>query len=177
MIYAKLINENEIEIASKNYKGIFNFSSNEKIMKKHGFYPLVQTKKIMGRAVKYIFEDDAIKEVLREFTDDELEKYKEQKKYFLWKSFKQYQQKYVDAEDLILASMLSINGNQKGTAVRNWVQNLWLKYYEEKNKIESLTPSSNFGIINYDPSVCGFPTYSIYELNQEVLKGVLEDGK
>lgn len=170
MIYAKFINENEIEIAQRNYKSIFNFSSNERLMKKYGFYPVIQTKKVTGRAVKYIFEDNVIKEVLREFTIDELNEYKEQRKFYLWKIFKQYQQKYVDAEDLILATTLSMNGNSKGTAVRNWVQNLWFKYYEEKHKLESLTPSSDFSSINYDPSICGSPEYSIYELNQEILR-------
>ena len=65
-----------------------------------------------------------------------------------------------------MATTLSLANKPKGTAVRNWVFQLWDAYYIVKAKIENATTVDE--IENIDISVTiGAPPYSIKELNEE----------
>ena len=84
----------------------------------------------------------------------------------LWSNYKAFQRKHVDPEDLTMATTLSIANKPKGTAVRNWVFQLWDAYYIVKAKIENATTVDE--IENIDLAVTiGAPPYSIKELNEE----------
>ena len=54
----------------------------------------------------------------------------------LWSNYKAFQRKYVDPEDLTLATTLSLANQPMGTAVRNWVFQLWDEYYVAKSLLE-----------------------------------------
>ena len=84
----------------------------------------------------------------------------------LWSNYKAFQRKYVDPEDLILATTLSIANQPMGTAVRNWVFQLWDAYYIVKARIENATTVDV--IENIDLAVTiGAPPYTIKQLNEE----------
>ena len=84
----------------------------------------------------------------------------------LWSNYKAFQRKHVDPEDLTMATTLSLANKPKGTAVRNWVFQLWDAYYIVKAKIENATTVDV--IENIDLAVTiGAPPYSIKELNEE----------
>ena len=91
-----------------------------------------------------------------------------QKEHFitlLWGNYKDYQHKYVDPEDLTLATRLETLGNEKGKSVAKWAQDLWMLYYAEKAKIEI----GDFDNVDFLPDRHGEPLYTIYELNIELL--------
>ena len=97
-----------------------------------------------------------------------IEELKEEKYSALWSNFKEYQTKRVDAEDLVLASMGSLAGKPKCTAVRDWVMNLWRRYYVIKDQIAAATDHKSIEVIDLSPDSCGEIPYSIRELNEEV---------
>ena len=84
----------------------------------------------------------------------------------LWSNYKAFQRRYVDPEDLTLATTLSLANKPKGTAVRNWVFQLWDAYYIMKGQIENATTVDV--IENIDLAVTGdAPPYTIKQLNEE----------
>lgn len=84
----------------------------------------------------------------------------------LWSNYKAFQRRYVDPEDLTLATTLSVANKPKGTAVRNWVFQLWDAYYIVKARIENATTVDV--IENIDLAVTiGAPPYTIKQLNEE----------
>lgn len=84
----------------------------------------------------------------------------------LWSNYKAFQRRYVDPEDLTLATTLSLANKPKGTAVRNWVFQLWDAYYILKGQIENATTVD--AIENIDLAVTiGAPPYTIKQLNEE----------
>ena len=84
----------------------------------------------------------------------------------LWSNYKTFQRRYVDPEDLTLATTLSLANKPKGTAVRNWVFQLWDAYYIMKGQIENATTVDI--IENVDLAVTiGAPPYTIKQLNEE----------
>lgn len=84
----------------------------------------------------------------------------------LWSNYKAFQRRYVDPEDLTLATTLSLANKPKGTAVRNWVFQLWDEYYIVKARIENATTVDV--IENIDLAVTiGAPPYTIKQLNEE----------
>lgn len=89
----------------------------------------------------------------------------EEKSHSLWASYKRYQQKYVDGEDLTLASLMMLQGNLKGKSLTFWVQKLWLNYYHQKALLLAGQPYSADPAINVPP-----PDYTIAQLNQDVLR-------
>lgn len=86
----------------------------------------------------------------------------------LWNNFKTYQTIRCDAEDLVLASMGSLGGYSKCTAVRDWVMNLWKIYYTKKDLIKNAESEEIIRSIDITANECGELPYSIRELNQQV---------
>ena len=84
----------------------------------------------------------------------------------LWSNYKEFQRVHVDPEDLTLATTLSLANKPKGTAVRNWVFELWDKYYTVKSKLEKAARIEEITAIDL---TCTFdlPPYTIKELNEE----------
>lgn len=93
----------------------------------------------------------------------------------LWENYKFYQEKYVDAEDLVLASMGSLSGSAKCTAVRDWVMRLWKKYYQRKDQIAAAETAEEAKAVDLTADECGVPAYTIRELNEEF--GTDENGE
>ena len=85
----------------------------------------------------------------------------------LWRNYKTYQEKYVDAEDLTLASIGSLAGSEKCIAVRNWVMLLWKKYYIKKDQIAAAQTNEEINNIDLSANDCGISPYTIRELNDE----------
>lgn len=167
MRYAKIKTEFEIEIAPKHYKGIFNFDNHPEAMEKEGFFPLIETEPQEAMKATYQLTQGQIIQSWVELPQDELDALKASKINLLWRNYKQHQTKFIDAEDLILATTLSMAGKPKGTAVRNWVQSLWTAYYIEKDKLETATKAADFTIVKFCPDAIGEPPFSIRELNLE----------
>ena len=86
----------------------------------------------------------------------------------LWTNYKVYQEKFVDAEDLVLASMGSLAGSEKCTAVRDWVMRLWKMYYEKKDRIAAASTAEEAKTVDLTADECGVPPYTIRELNEEL---------
>ena len=84
----------------------------------------------------------------------------------LWSNYKAFQRKYVDPEDLILATTLSIANQPMGTAVRNWVFLLWDAYYVVRAQIVNATSVDAVNAIDISVKL-GTPPYTIKELNEE----------
>lgn len=85
----------------------------------------------------------------------------------LWRNYKAHQQKYVDAEDLTLATLCAANGSEKGSAVQLWVMNLWAQYYTVRDAITAAETSDALAVIDLTAESYGEPPYTIRELNEE----------
>lgn len=85
----------------------------------------------------------------------------------LWKNYKAHQTKYVDAEDLTLASLCAAGGSAKGKAVQAWVMGLWKTYYTVKDLIATASTKEVLDAINLTATDYGEPPYTIRELNEE----------
>ena len=85
----------------------------------------------------------------------------------LWRNYKAHQQKYVDAEDLTLATTCAANGSEKGAAVQLWVMQLWAQYYTVKDAITAAETSDALAAIDLTADAFGEPPYTIRELNEE----------
>ena len=85
----------------------------------------------------------------------------------LWRNYKAHQQKYVDAEDLTLATTCAANGSEKGSAVQLWVMNLWAQYYTVKDAISEAETEEALAVIDLTAESYGEPPYTIRELNEE----------
>ena len=101
---------------------------------------------------------------LSEVTLDEL---KAQAVNRLWRNYKTHQQKYVDAEDLTLATLCASQGSAKGSAVQLWVMNLWAQYYTVRDAITAAGTSDALAAIDLTAESYGEPPYTIRELNEE----------
>lgn len=84
----------------------------------------------------------------------------------LWSNYKAFQRRYVDPEDLTLATTLSLANQPMGTAVRNWVFQLWDAYYILKGQIENATTVDVIENIDLAVTVDA-PPYTIKQLNEE----------
>lgn len=84
----------------------------------------------------------------------------------LWSNYKAFQRKYVDPEDLTMASTLALAKKPKGIAVRNWVFLLWDAYYVVKAQIVNATSVDAVNAIDISVKL-GIPPYTIKELNEE----------
>lgn len=85
----------------------------------------------------------------------------------LWKNYKAFQTKYVDAEDLTLASLCASGGSAKGKAVQAWVMGLWQTYYAVKDQLEAVQDLEGLNAIELTADGYGTPPYTIRELNVE----------
>ncbi len=85
----------------------------------------------------------------------------------LWTNYKSHQQKYVDPEDLTLATVCAANGSAKGAAVQAWVMRLWADYYQVRDRIDAAHDIGELGSINLAPDPENVPPYTIRELNEE----------
>ena len=85
----------------------------------------------------------------------------------LWRNYKTYQQQYVDAEDLTLATTCAANGSEKGSAVQLWVMQLWAQNYTVKDAITAAETADALAAIDLTADAIGEPPYTIRELNEE----------
>ena len=85
----------------------------------------------------------------------------------LWSNYKEHQTKYVDAEDLTLASLCAAGGSAKGKAVQAWVMGLWKQYYTVKDLIDAATTLEVLNGLDLTAESYGEPPYTIRELNEE----------
>lgn len=95
----------------------------------------------------------------------------------LWRNYKTYQQKYVDAEDLTLATLCASQGSAKGSAVQLWVMNLWAQYYTVRDAITAAETSDALAAIDLTAESYGEPPYTIRELNEEAAAFLANSGK
>lgn len=92
---------------------------------------------------------------------------KEKARKRLWSNYKAHQTKYVDAEDLTLASLCAAGGSVKGKAVQAWVMGLWKQYYTVKDLIDAATTLEVLNGLDLTAASYGEPPYTIRELNEE----------
>lgn len=92
---------------------------------------------------------------------------KEKARKRLWSNYKEHQTKYVDAEDLTLASLCAAGGSAKGKAVQAWVMGLWKQYYTVKDLIDAATTLEVLNGLDLTAESYGEPPYTIRELNEE----------
>ena len=85
----------------------------------------------------------------------------------LWENYKEFQTRYVDAEDLTLAVLCASHGSLKGTAVQSWVMGLWQTYYGVKDRIAAAASAAELDAVDLAPDAYGAPPYTIRELNEE----------
>lgn len=85
----------------------------------------------------------------------------------LWRNYKAYQQKYVDAEDLTLATLCAAKGSEKGSVVQMWVMSLWAQYYTVRDAISEAETEEALSAIDLTAEWYGEPPYTIRELNEE----------
>lgn len=85
----------------------------------------------------------------------------------LWSNYKAHQTKYVDAEDLTLATTCAAYGSEKGKAVQMWVMGLWARYYEVKDAVAAAETAEALAAIDLTAEAVGVPPYTIRELNEE----------
>ena len=95
----------------------------------------------------------------------------------LWRNYKAHQQKYVDAEDLTLATLCASQGSVKGSAVQLWVMNLWAQYYTVKDAISEAETEEALAVIDLTAESYGEPPYTIRELNEEAAAFLANSGK
>lgn len=94
----------------------------------------------------------------------------------LWRNYKTYQQKYVDAEDLTLATLCASQGSAKGSAVQLWVMNLWAQYYTVRDAISAAGTEEELAAIDLRAEWYGEPPYTIRELNEEAAAFLANSG-
>ena len=111
---------------------------------------------------------------LPEVTLDEL---KAQAVNQLWRNYKAHQQKYVDAEDLTLATLCASQGSAKGSAVQLWVMNLWAQYYTVRDAITVAGTEEELSAIDLTAESYGEPPYTIRELNEEAAAFLVNSDK
>ena len=92
---------------------------------------------------------------------------KEKARKRLWSNYKAHQTKYVDAEDLTLASLCASGGSAKGKAVQAWVMGLWKQYYTVKDLVDAAENLEVLNGLDLTAADCGEPPYTIRELNEE----------
>lgn len=85
----------------------------------------------------------------------------------LWSNYKAHQTRYVDAEDLTLATTCAAYGSEKGKAVQMWVMGLWARYYEVKDAVAAAETAEALAAIDLTAEAVGVPPYTIRELNEE----------
>lgn len=85
----------------------------------------------------------------------------------LWRNYKAYQTKYVDAEDLYLAGKCAREGSAMGSAVEVWVMSLWTRYYDVRDAIAAAETADALEEIDLSADACGVPPYTIRQLNDE----------
>ena len=85
----------------------------------------------------------------------------------LWRNYKAHQQKYVDAEDLTLATLCAAKGSEKGSVVQMWVMSLWAQYYTVRDAISGAETEEALSAIDLTAEWYGEPPYTIRELNEE----------
>ena len=95
----------------------------------------------------------------------------------LWRNYKAHQQKYVDAEDLTLATTCAANGSEKGAAVQLWVMSLWAQYYTLRDAITTAETSDALAAIDLTAESYGEPPYTIRELNEEAAAFLANSGE
>ncbi len=88
----------------------------------------------------------------------------------LWSNYKAHQTKYVDAEDLTLATTCAAYGSEKGKAVQMWVMRLWARYYEVKDAVAAAETAEALAAIDLTAEAVGVPPYTIRELNEEAVQ-------
>ena len=111
---------------------------------------------------------------LPEKTLDEL---KEQAVNQLWRNYKAHQQKYVDAEDLTLATLCAAKGSEKGSVVQMWVMSLWAQYYTVRDAISAAGTEEELEAIDLGAEWYGEPPYTIRELNEEAAAFLANSGE
>lgn len=97
--------------------------------------------------------------------------------YVLWSNYKAHQQKYVDAEDLTLATLCAAKGSEKGSAVQLWVMSLWAQYYTVRDAISEAETEEALSAIDLTAESYGEPPYTIRELNEEAAAFLVNSGK
>lgn len=107
---------------------------------------------------------------------DDLDALKEKKKNLLWKNFKAFQERYIDAEDLTLAVVCANGGSVKGAAVQAWVMNLWAQYYTRKDALESAATVEAVETTELSAESFGAPPYTVRELNGEAAEAMKGNG-
>lgn len=112
--------------------------------------------------------------VLREPAPRPLEELRQEAVATLWANYKTHQQRYVDAEDLTLATVCAAAGSAKGAAVQAWVMNLWANYYQVKDAIGGAADAEALAAIALAPDPQDVPPYSIRELNEEARQGAAQ---
>ena len=98
---------------------------------------------------------------------ENLVKLKEEKINVLWENYKKHQQKYVDAEDLTLATLCASQGSVKGKSVQMWVMGLWAQYYTVKDAVFASADRTVLDAVDLTAESYGPPPYTIRELNEE----------
>lgn len=100
---------------------------------------------------------------------------KEKARKRLWSNYKEHQTKYVDAEDLTLASLCAAGGSAKGKAVQEWVMGLWKQYYTVKDLVDAAENLEALNGLDLTAADCGEPPYTIRELNEEAAAVMAND--
>ena len=95
----------------------------------------------------------------------------------LWRNYKAHQQKYVDAEDLTLATLCASKGSEKGSVVQLWVMSLWAQYYTVRDAISEAETEEALSAIDLTAESYGEPPYTIRELNEEAAAFLANSGK
>ncbi len=95
----------------------------------------------------------------------------------LWRNYKAHQQKYVDAEDLTLATLCASKGSEKGSVVQLWVMSLWAQYYTVRDAISEAETEEALSAIDLTAESYGEPPYTIRELNEEAAAFLANSGE
>lgn len=106
-----------------------------------------------------------------------LDELKEQAVNQLWRNYKAHQQKYVDAEDLTLATLCASKGSEKGSVVQLWVMSLWAQYYTVRDAISEAETEEALSAIDLGAEWYGEPPYTIRELNEEAAAFLANSGE
>lgn len=116
---------------------------------------------------KIIVPDESGMPILANYPTPSLPEQKSIKENELWSNYKAHQTKYVDAEDLTLATICAAYGSEKGKAVQMWVMGLWSRYYEVKDAVAAAETAEALAAIDLTAEAVGVPPYTIRELNEE----------
>lgn len=126
-------------------------------------------------AGKIIVADESGAPMLTEYPERSLEEFKEDACQELWSNYKAHQTKYVDAEDLTLATTCAAYGSEKGKAVQMWVMGLWAQYYTVKDAVAAAGSAEALAAIDLTAEAVGVPPYTIRELNEEAAAAMAEE--